>query len=251
MAFLEVEDLTKNFGGLAAVQGLNFKVHAGETLGLIGPNGSGKTTVLSMIAGNLKPTGGRILFNGENVVGLSPHIIAANGTGRMFQNGGIFTELSVLDNILVAGHCRSRMVCGTSGKRKADEEKRLAQEVLESVGLRDVMAERAGNLPPGKQKFLILGMLIISNPPLWTLDEPVAGMSAEEVVSFIDIINRFKRERGTTIVIVDHNMKVIMENCSRIIVLNYGMKIAEGTPDEISNNPDVIRVYLGSEDGIN
>jgi branched-chain amino acid transport system ATP-binding protein len=254
MTYLKVEGLTKYFGGLGAVQDLDFEIYEGETIGLVGPNGSGKTTVFNMIGGDLKPTRGRIVLSGENIVNLSSNVVASKGVGRMFQTGGIFPDLSVLDNMIVGGYRRQNanvwsLVFGTvSARQKVYDMQIQVQEILEYVGLAGVMKKRAGELARGKQRFLSLGMILIANPPFWMLDEPVGGMTAEEMTAFIDIVNRFKRQNGTTVIMVDHNMKFIMENCSRIIVLHYGRKIAEGTPDEISSNSEVIRVYLGSED---
>lgn len=254
MTYLEVEGLTKYFGGLGAVQDLDFEIYKGEMIGLVGPNGSGKTTVFNMIGGDLKPTRGRIVLGGETIFNLSSHVIASKGVGRMFQIGGIFPDLSVLDNMLVGGSRRLKanvwsLAFGTvSARQKVHDMENQAQEILESVGLADVMKKRAGELARGKQRFLSLGMILIANPPFWMLDEPVGGMTAEEMTALVSIINKFKKQNGTTVIMVDHNMKFIMENCSRIIVLHYGRKIAEGSPDEISNNPEVIRVYLGSED---
>lgn len=255
MAYLEVKGLTKYFGGLGAVQDLDFEICEGEMIGLVGPNGSGKTTVLSMIGGDFRPTRGRIIFAGKDIVNLSPHAIASKGIGRMFQIGSIFSNLSVLENILVGGYRRLKasawsMALGTvSGRQEVHDLEKKAKEILESIGLAGVMKKPAGELARGKQRFLSLGMILIANPPFWMLDEPVSGMTAEEIAAFVSIINKFKKENGITLFMVDHNMKFIMENCSRIIVLNYGRKIAEGPPDDIGNNPEVIKVYLGSEDG--
>jgi branched-chain amino acid transport system ATP-binding protein len=255
MTYLEVEGLTKYFGGLGAVQDLDFQISEGETIGLVGPNGSGKTTVLSMIGGDLKPTRGRIVLGGENIVNFSSQAIATRGVGRMFQIGGIFPDLSVLDNMLVGGHRRLEanvwsLVLGTAGaRRKVHDLEKRTREILESLGLAGVMKKRAGDLARGKQRFLSLGMILIANPSFWMLDEPISGMTAQEITVFVSIMNKFKKENGVTLIIIDHNMRFIMENCNRIIVLHYGRKIAEGSPNDISNNPEVIRVYLGSEDG--
>jgi branched-chain amino acid transport system ATP-binding protein len=252
MAYLEIEKLTKYFGGLGAVQDLNFEIRKGETLGLVGPNGSGKSTVLNMIGGEFRPSRGRIVFNGEDITGLLAHVVATRGMGRMFQMGGIFPDLTVMDNMLVAGHHRSKvnlwsLVPRLKVGKRGDPVDGVARELLTSVGLADVMGKRAGDLARGKQRFLSLAMLLLSGPPFWMLDEPVSGMTVEEMTNFSNILNKLKKEQGTTFIIVDHNMKMIMENCDRIVVLHYGRKIAEGSPDHISKNPDVIKVYLGGD----
>ncbi|MGA2670252.1 MAG: ABC transporter ATP-binding protein [Dehalococcoidia bacterium] len=256
MAYLEIKGLTKYFSGLVAVRDFSFEVHKGEAVGLIGPNGSGKTTVLNMIGGYLRPNRGNIVFDGKDIVGLPPHLISARGIGRMFQIGGIFPELSVLENISIGGHLRLKTsfwglhFSTLNAKRGGVEHERLVREVLGLLGLGDVMEKRAGDLPKGLQRFLSLGMLLSRNPALCILDEPATGMNAEEMATFFNIVNKFKEENGTTLVIVDHDMKVIMENCSRIIVIHYGEKIAEDSPDGIIKNPDVNRVYLGEGDYI-
>jgi len=250
---LEVKGLTKYFGGLAAVSELDFDVYRGEILGLIGPNGAGKTTVFNLISGFFRPNKGKIMFKGLDITGLKPHKIAALGLVRTFQKTLLFGDQTVSKNISIGLH-------GENGNRfsipifnsRSDGKKteRLEQrviEVLERMELVEVKDELARNLPYGLQRRLGVALALATNPELTLLDEPATGMTETETS---DIMDRFRdiREQGVTILLVEHNMKAVMNTCDRIIVLNFGRKLAEGTPDNIKENRDVIESYLGSEE---
>lgn len=235
-ALLEVKSLTKNFRGLAALKDLDFTVFEGEILGLIGPNGSGKTTTFNLLSGFLKPSGGKIIFRGEDVTHLhSPSQICRKGIGRTFQIAKPFGGMTVLENVMV----------GALMKRSMEDAETHSANIIRSVGLWDFRSEYANNLPIPLLKRLELSRGLSSDPNFLLLDECMAGLSSTEKVELTNILKEIKEKFGITMMIIEHDMKSIMSLSDRIIVLNYGSKIAEGNPEEISKNPEVISAYLG------
>jgi branched-chain amino acid transport system ATP-binding protein len=255
MALLEIRDIDKNFGGLRALNGVSFKVDEEEIVGLIGPNGAGKTTLFNIISGFLKPTNGSVFFNGEGITGLKPHLVAAKGIIRTFQATVLFHDLSVMQNILVGFHIKAGSGVWkdlSSGLRHRKEDKSVinkAVDIIEFFGLGQFKEELARNLPHGHQRLVGMAVALAANPRLLLLDEPVTGMNPVETMEAMDHIKRIAKERAISIVIVEHDMKAVMSVCERIIVLSFGSKIAEGSPDEIMTNRQVIEAYLGSEYG--
>jgi branched-chain amino acid transport system ATP-binding protein len=237
MSLLQVKNAYKFFGGLAAVTDVSFEVRPGEILALIGPNGAGKTTVFNVVNGFYKPSKGEIWFKGKNISGLKPHKICKMGMARTFQVVKPLQRMSVLDNVVASAYLR------TSSKEQATT---IAVETLKFTGLyedRDIISK---GLPLGKRKRLEIARALATQPELLLLDESFAGLNPSELDESIGIIRRIK-ERGITIMIIEHHMKVIMAISDRIVVINYGQKIAEGSPEEIRANPQVIEAYLGEE----
>jgi len=251
MAILKIQNLTKYFGGLCAVKELNLCVEEGEILGLIGPNGAGKTTVYNMITGICRTTKGKILFRGKDIVGLKPHKIAEKGIVRTFQLTTLFPNFTVLENMLTAGHLHSKIgfleaVLGTPGCHKKEEDLlHGAMEILNFLGIVPLREEFARNLSHGFQQLLEIAIALSIKPQILLLDEPTSGMNAGEIKNVMNLIKEILR-RGVTIILIEHNMRVIMDYCDRIAVLDYGTKIAEGTPEEVSKNKGVIEAYLGA-----
>jgi branched-chain amino acid transport system ATP-binding protein len=250
MAILEVTGLSKRFGGLEALADVDLTVQPGEIVGIIGPNGAGKSTFFNVISGVMKPTGGRIVFRGEDVTGMKPNRVAKRGMVRTFQGTTLFHDLTVIDNIRVACHIPANvnlladLVGLPSVRRREQEMTARALEILELAGLHDVKDKLARDLPHGHQRALGVAIALATGPQLLCLDEPVTGMNADEIEAMIAFIGRI-RERGITILLVEHAMKVVMTICERIMVLNFGRKIAEGTCNEIQCDVDVIEAYLG------
>ena len=247
MSLLEVRNLSKRFGGLAAGSSLSLSVETREIVGLISPNGAGKTTCFNLLSGFLSPTSGSVVFADEDITGRRPHEIVARGLVRTFQHTTLFQELSVLENVLLGLHLRSRMGLRQllfSRRVFPSDEVALSREVLEFTGLAADADQLARNLPHGHQRVLSIAMALATRPRLLLLDEPVTGMNLEESARVMSLVKTI-RDRGTTILLVEHNMKAVMGTCERIIVLNFGQKLAEGPPAAVSTNAEVIRAYLG------
>ena len=250
---LELRGLTKYFGGLVAVNNLDLNVAQGEILGLIGPNGAGKTTTFNLISGFYHPTSGTVIFDGRDVTHFKPEQVARRGLVRTFQPNTLFRNKTVFDNVLIAQHLQRRagffsLIFNTSSARSEESEsQKQAMEILKFMDLAEVKGELARNLPHGFQRTLGIAMALSANPKLMLLDEPVTGVNREEATAMLSRIQSI-REQGITILLVEHDMKIVMSLCTRIVVLNFGRKIAEGLPEEIRENKDVIESYLGSEE---
>jgi len=248
---LETKKLTKYFKGLCAVSNLDLNVNAGEIVGIIGPNGAGKTTVFNLITGFLQPTNGEIIFEGKSIVGQKPHAIAAKGIVRTFQLDRIFHDFTVLQNLVTASHLYAKIgfweaVLNTTRYRKKDENTwDHAMKILQFIGLDNKKDEIARNLPHGHQKLLGIATGLAANPRLLLLDEPLAGMNPAEVDAALKTIGEI-RKRGTAVLLIEHNMRAVMSICDRIVVLNFGIEIARGSPAEIQKNNEVIKAYLGA-----
>jgi branched-chain amino acid transport system ATP-binding protein len=249
-ALLDLDLLTRRFGGITAVDSVSMSVEAGSIHGLIGPNGAGKTTTLNLISGLIPPTSGRMMLAEKDVTGEPAHRLAARGVRRTFQNLKLFTELTVLQNVMIGLHAN-----GSSGvfeailitaKQRREEEMmhRDSLAALETVGLADQADRAASSLAYGHRRLLEIARAIVARPVLLLLDEPAAGLNPTEAEALVALIRRINAQ-GVTVVLVEHHMDVIMAACSRITVLNYGQKLAEGTPAEIRANESVIEAYLG------
>ncbi len=248
---LETSKLTKRFGGVTAVKELDLVVNQGEILGLIGPNGAGKSTVFTMIGGFQQPTEGKVLFEGRDITGMQAHDVAHLGIARVFQQSLIFGKLSVLDNVFVGCHKAYRTpqwkrVLRTSGARREEKALRAkAVDTLEFMGLGHVLNEQARSLPHGFQRALSVAVALATEPRLLLLDEPVTGMNANESRHMTELIKKI-RELGITIMLVEHDMKVVMGVCERVVVINFGEKLCEGPPEFVQTHPDVCAAYLGT-----
>ena len=251
---LRAEHVSEVFGGLKAVSDFNFEIYPGELVGLIGPNGAGKTTAFNMFTGVYEPTDGSIEFMGKSIAGLKPYEITKRGIARTFQNIRLFSELSVLDNVKIGFHAHHKAGILESILRVGryySEEKRITREakrLLSIFHLDGLANETAKNLPYGAQRRLEIARALATKPHLLLLDEPAAGMNPQETQELMDMIRWIRDEFALSVLLIEHDMKLVMGICEGIAVLNYGRIIAKGTPDEIRNNPVVIEAYLGKED---
>lgn len=248
---LRLDKATIQFGGLVAVNSVSFDLHKGELFGLIGPNGAGKTTCFNMVTGVYKPTSGDIMFQGRRVNGLPPFKVARMGIARTFQNIRLFGALSVLENVVIGGFLRSKQslmgsllyLPGTI--KETDRLKGQAKELLDVMELGDLAHARAADLPYGKQRRLEIARAMATEPALLLLDEPAAGMNPQESEDLMRTVRRLRDEFGKTILLIEHDMKFVMNLCERIVVLDHGEEIARGGPADIRNHPEVIKAYLG------
>jgi len=251
MALLDIQNLTKTFGGLRAIGGVSFSVEKGQIVSIIGPNGAGKTTFFNTLTGIYKPNEGSIKFNGRSLVGLRPDQIAARGISRTFQNIRLFQEMTVLENILTGMHVHMKQSAIETlfrlpgFKREEREAEQKSLQLMEYVGLRGVANDLAKNLPYGQQRRLEIARALAAEPQLLLLDEPAAGMNPQETEDITRLFRRIRDEKGITILLIEHDMRVVMNISENICVMDYGEKIAEGTPAEIRSNTRVIEAYLG------
>lgn len=256
MALLEIKGLTKNFGGLAAVAGLDMEVEEGEICGLIGPNGAGKSTALNMIGGTLMPTRGTIVFGGRNITRYPAFKRAGLGIARVFQRNALFFSMTVMENVLAGSYLHDEHGFGElfyRGRKAREVERRLkerARDLLQFVGLEELADEMAINLPHGNQRALCVAVALASSPKLLLLDEPLTGMNAEETESMVSLVKALRESRNVTTIVVEHNVQAVLGLCEHAVVLDYGKKIMEGTPRACVEDPAVIEAYLGAESDV-
>lgn len=253
MSLLDLQDVTMTFGGLVAVNDLSFSMRKDSIVGLIGPNGAGKTTVFNCITGNYRPVAGRIEFEGRNITGMKPHRIVRLGIARTFQAIRLFGGLPVLENVLAGRHCRMNSgllgcMFHTPGERREEKAAvRRCMEELEFVGLAEAWAELAASLSYGKQRLLEIARALASDPVLLILDEPAGGMNEQETARLVRLIKDISA-RGIGILLIEHDMRLVMEVCEKLVVLEHGTLIAEGAPAAMRDNPKVVAAYLGVDD---
>jgi branched-chain amino acid transport system ATP-binding protein len=234
---LRAEKLTRRFGGLTAVDRLDFHLKQGELLGLIGPNGAGKTTLFNLLMGLIKPSEGEVFLGSDNITGLKPNRVCQKGMVKTFQNVALFPEMSVLDNVLTGGLLRASV----------NEARALAMDNLGKVGMSHIADKRAADLTFPEKAMVEMARALCTQPRIVLLDEVMAALNDSEMDHILDLIRKLRNEEGLTFIVIEHHMRAIMNLCERILVLSFGQKIAEGTPHEISRNPDVIAAYLGSD----
>ena len=254
MAILELKDVTKKFGGLTAVDGVNLKVEENQICALIGSNGAGKTTVFNMITGAYQVTSGDVIFNGKSICGKKPHQIVEKGIARTFQNIRLFKSATVLENVMTGFHCKTKtgMFNVIFNYRKCMQEeaecREKALEILRFLGLEDVKDLEARNIPYGHQRLLEIGRALATSPKLLLLDEPAAGMNSQEKKELVNTIRKIRDTYHLAVLLVEHDMELVMGISENITVINFGRPIACGTAEEIQNNNDVIEAYLGRSD---
>ncbi len=256
MSFFEVNDLTMTFGGLTALSGVSLSLDKGSIAAVIGPNGAGKTTLFNCVFGLYKPTSGSIRFKDQELVGKRPHQMAALGLGRTFQNIELFKKMTTLDNLLLGRHLHMKtgVLSGSTffrrGSRAAAEEiahRHKVEEIIDFLDLQSARNRYVGGLPYGTQKKVELGRALCMEPELLLLDEPVAGMNLEEKQDLMIWLKDIQEVFGVTLLIIEHDMRLVMEISQRILVLNFGQPIALGAPDEVQNHPEVLKAYLGED----
>ena len=251
MILLETQSLGVRFGGLLALEDCTLALPEGGLYGLIGPNGAGKTTVFNLLSGFLSPTQGAMTLAGQDLRGLPPHARTRLGMARTFQNIRLFEDLSVLDNVLVGMHCRRRtawwdgMLHLPRYRREERQHRRQALALLEEVGLGDAAQERAGQLPYGHQRRLEIARALATRPRLLLLDEPAAGLNPQETLELMDFLREIRARHGLTLLVIEHNLRLVMHLCEHLTVLDHGLTIAAGPPPEVQKNPRVIKAYLG------
>jgi branched-chain amino acid transport system ATP-binding protein len=253
-AILEAHGISKHFGGVKAVQEMSFSLPQGKIVSIIGPNGAGKTTVFNLVSGMYTLDSGRVVLNGAEISGMKQHLITRSGIARTFQNIRLFKGLSILENVMTAGDPRSTyslfdtLVLSPAMRRRERETRERARHVLSLVGMEHLGGEIPENLPYGLQRKLEIARALATEPKVLLLDEPAAGLNPSEVTGFIDLVYRLHADFGLSIMLIEHRMQVVMEMSDWIYVMNFGRLLAQGRPEEIQKNPEVIKAYIGEDD---